>query len=146
MSSPGTTRAPALNSADLESTPAPVYSQLFRRLPSREGYNSWAGTMDSVMSLIHTTREIRFAEAVARVLNNKGIPSCVVSQDCLAGLGAPIPDPYCVHIQAESDRSRANAVLSKLGAGPLSAPCLTWMRLGLISVVLSLMLAAQSWS
>jgi hypothetical protein len=102
--------------------------------------------MDSAMSLIHTTSEIKSAEAVARVLNNKGIPSYVVSQDCLAGLGASIPNPYCVHIQGESDRSRTNAVLSKLGAEPLNAPCVTWMRLGLISVVLSLMLAAQSWS
>jgi hypothetical protein len=98
------------------------------------------------MSLIHTTSEINSAEAVARVLNNKGIPSYVVSQDCLAGLGASIPNPYCVHIQGESDRSRTNAVLSKLGAEPLNAPCVTRVRLSLICFAVVLILIAQSWS
>jgi hypothetical protein len=98
------------------------------------------------MPLIHTAGKLRSAEAVARVLNNKGIPSCVVSQDCFAGHWAPIPNPHCVHIHAESDRSRANAVLSKLGAEPLNAPCVTRVRLSLIFFAFVLILIAQSWS
>jgi hypothetical protein len=98
------------------------------------------------MPLIHTTSELRSAEAVARVLNNKGIPSYVVSQDCFVGHWAPIPNPHCVHIRAESDRPRANALLSKLGAEPLNAPCVTRVRLSLICVALVLILIAQSWS
>jgi hypothetical protein len=108
--------------------------------------NSAAPWIPTAMPLIHTTSELGSAEALARVLNYKGIPSYVVSQVCLAGVWAPIPNPYCVHILAECDRSRANLVLSRLSIAPVNTSWATRVRLAATFIVLALLLTAQNWS
>lgn len=87
------------------------------------------------MSLIYTTGDRGFAERAVQVLLSNGIHAYLTGQDQYSGYIIAGPSLYCVHIESDSERVRANELLLQMGAAPeepLRLPTGPWVRWGML--------------
>lgn len=102
------------------------------------------------MPLLYTASDLTFARAAVSALNDAEIDGYLTGEEDLSGyLVHGIPQ-YCVHIESEHDRTRANEILLALGAAPEAAlpegPWFRWLMIGVgvtVAALLFLMSFAQ---
>lgn len=87
------------------------------------------------MPLVYTTSDRGFAERAVQTLLSDGIPAYLTGQDEYSGYLMPGPGQYCVHIESDGMRARANELLLQMGAAPeepLRLPTGPWVRWGML--------------
>lgn len=83
------------------------------------------------MPLIYTTSDRGFADRAVQALLSAGIQAYLTGQDQYSGYAMPGPSQYCIHIDSDSERVRANELLLQMGAAPeepLRLPTGPWVR------------------
>lgn len=84
--------------------------------------------------LIYTTDDGVFAEKAVETLLSEGIQA--YSTGNINGYIPTGPEPYCVYIESDSDRVRANEILLEMGAAPekpLRLPTGPWVKWGMLA-------------
>jgi hypothetical protein len=94
------------------------------------------------MRLVYAGNDRLQAERVTRILNLTGIASRLVTQDWACGYAVPTTRPYCVHIEAETDWTRAASTLIKIDLTPIVVQSKVRIYLALISITLGAALIA----
>lgn len=90
-----------------------------------------AARMCKSMPLIYTTSDRGFAQRAVQALLSHGIKAYLTGEDQYSQYITVAPSEYCVHIEADSDRVRANELLLQMGAAPdepLRLPTGPWVR------------------
>jgi hypothetical protein len=87
------------------------------------------------MPLLYTASDLSFARAALGALREAAIESYLTGEEDLSGYLVHGMPQYCVHIESEHDRTRANEILLALGAAPEAAlPEGGWLRWLMIAV------------
>lgn len=89
-----------------------------------------AARMGKSMPLIYTTSDRGFADRAVQTLLSHGIQAYRTGED-LSGYIVGPSSQYCVHIESDSERARANELLLQMGAAPeepLHLPTGPWVR------------------
>lgn len=90
--------------------------------------------MGKSMPLIYTTSDRGFADRAVQALLSHGIQAYRTGED-LSGYVVGPSSQYCVHIESDSERARANELLLQMGAAPeepLHLPTGPWVRWAMV--------------